>query len=182
MPQLGWHPHLNEPHSDSRPPRRSFKSENGPEADSGYQSRIGSPIFAWLFTSCARCESVYRCFVRVSSSMSSSRPVKETGWNATAVTLSMFSIPKRMMSPTWSLLMPLMIVTTSVTSTPCLWRFWIARSLTSYRLPTFRCWLFSFPTPSNWRYAKRSPASAACRANSGSCAKRMPLVAHCTEK
>ena len=58
MPQLGWQPHLNDPHSDSRPPSRSFRSESGPDADSGYQSRIGSPTDACAFTSCARCESV----------------------------------------------------------------------------------------------------------------------------
>ena len=58
MPQLGWQPHLNEPQSDSRPPSRSFRSEKGPEAESGYQSRIGSPMPACVFASCARCESV----------------------------------------------------------------------------------------------------------------------------
>src|SRR5712692_8123435 len=60
IPQLGWQPHLNDPHSDSKPPSRSFKSESGPDAESGYQSRIGSPIPAWVFASCARWESVYR--------------------------------------------------------------------------------------------------------------------------
>ena len=58
MPQLGWQPHLKEPHSDSSPPSRSLRSENGPDAESGYQSRIGSPMPACVFTSCARCESV----------------------------------------------------------------------------------------------------------------------------
>src|ERR1700682_2726045 len=43
MPQLGWQPHFNEPHSASSPPSRSFRSENGPDADRGDQSRIGSP-------------------------------------------------------------------------------------------------------------------------------------------
>ena len=111
---------MKEPQSDSIPPSRSFKSENGPEAESGYQSRITSPIPAWSFTSCARCESVYRCFVRVTSSMSSSRPVKEIGWKATVLILSMCWSANFTMSPTWSLFTPLMTVVTSVTSMPCL--------------------------------------------------------------
>src|SRR5664280_901300 len=113
------------------------------------QAGIGEPMPAWFFTSCARCDSVYRCFFRVSSSISSSRPVKETGWKETALILSMFRIANRMMSPTWSLLTVFTIVVTSVTSMPAAWRLSSARSLTSYRLPTPR-WAFgSFPTPSN---------------------------------
>src|SRR2546427_5624502 len=40
-PQLGWQPHFSAPHSESSPSSWSRRSENGPEADSGYQSRIG---------------------------------------------------------------------------------------------------------------------------------------------
>ena len=63
--------------------------------------------------------------------MSSSRPVKETGWNETALILSMFSIAKRRMSPTWSLFTLFTIVVTSVTSTPAACRLSSARSFTS---------------------------------------------------
>ncbi len=53
----------------------------------------------------------------------------------------------------------------------------MARCLTSKRLPTLRCEFASLVTPSNWRYASRSPASLAWRQNSRSCANLMPFVA-----
>src|SRR6202171_540449 len=62
MPQFGWQPHFNEPHSASSPPSRSFRSENGPDADRGYQSRIGSPIPACVFASWGRGGGGGRCF------------------------------------------------------------------------------------------------------------------------
>ena len=83
--------------------------------------------------------------------MSSSRPVKDTGWNEIALILSMFSAAKRMIGTTSSLLIVFTIVVTSVTSMPALFRFSIARSLTSKRLPTLRCELASLVVPSNWR-------------------------------
>ncbi len=58
----------------------------------------------------------------------------------------------------------------------------MARSFTSYRFAIFRWQLASFVTPSNWRYAMRRPASLHSFAKPGSCAKRSPLVAHCTAK
>ena len=63
--------------------------------------------------------------------MSSSLPVKETGWNDTVLTLSIFRIANWRISPTWSLLTPLMIVVTSVSVDAVLVGFSIARSLTS---------------------------------------------------
>ena len=58
MPQLGWHPHFIEPQSARSPISWSTRSENGPSADSGNQSRIGSVMPVCAFTSCARCDSV----------------------------------------------------------------------------------------------------------------------------
>ena len=56
-----------------------------------------------------------------------------------------------MMRPTCSLLMPLMMVITGMMSTPLAYRFSMARSLTSNRLPTLRCSLAALPMPSNCR-------------------------------
>ena len=42
MPQLGWHPHFNDPQSALDPCIRSVTSENALDADSGNQSRSGS--------------------------------------------------------------------------------------------------------------------------------------------
>ena len=58
MPQFGWQPHFRAPHSASSPSSWSRRSENGPEADRGYQSRSGSVMPSCFFTSCARWESV----------------------------------------------------------------------------------------------------------------------------
>ena len=55
------------------------------------------------------------------------------------------------MLPTCSLLMPFTMVTTGTMSTPDLYRFSIARSFTSNRLPILRWALAALPIPSNWR-------------------------------
>ena len=117
-------------------------------ADNGNQSRSGSVAPVCCLTSSARCDSVYRRSARVSSSMRSSRPVNDTGWNETKRSVAVLD-GELQMRPTWSsrwsddrddegddaraMKMP------------------IARSLTSKRLPTLRCALASSPTPSNCR-------------------------------
>ena len=58
MPQFGWHPHVRLPHSALGPWTRSAQSVNVPMNEIGNQSRTGSPMFIWFFTSCARCDSV----------------------------------------------------------------------------------------------------------------------------
>src|SRR2546425_4496026 len=59
--------------------------------------------------------------------MSSSRPVKDTGWNDTVLILSMLSMANRMIDPTcWSLIVLTMVVT-RVMSMPALCRFSMAR-------------------------------------------------------
>ena len=78
-PQFGWQPHFIVPRSAPGPWIRSVASEKADAAESGNQSRNGSSTPVCCFTSCARCDSVYRWRWRVSSSMSSSRPVSETG-------------------------------------------------------------------------------------------------------
>ena len=59
MPQFGWQPHLSEPHSALEAAEQVRQvARTGPSAESGNQSRIGSPMPACVFTSCARWESV----------------------------------------------------------------------------------------------------------------------------
>ncbi len=79
--------------------------------------------------------------------------------------------------PTSSLLRVFTTVTTGVMSMPAACMFSIALSLTSNRLVMWRCELDSLVTPSSWKYAMSKPASFAWNANSGSRAKRRPLVA-----
>src|ERR1700682_4184654 len=78
-PQFGWQPQLTEPHVASGPWERSANAENVLMSEIGNQSRVGSIFPIWLLTSLARCDSVYRCFMRRSGVISSSRPVKDTG-------------------------------------------------------------------------------------------------------
>src|SRR5579862_7757802 len=78
-PQLGWQPQLTEPHGASGPWERSANAEKVLIREMGNQSRVGSILPTCALTSLARCESVYRCFMRRSGVISSSRPVKETG-------------------------------------------------------------------------------------------------------
>ena len=87
-PQSGWQPQLSEPQSAPGPFSRSVTRDIELEADSGNQSRSGSVTPVWRFMSSARCESVYRLAWRSASVMSSSRPVKDTGWNDTKLILS----------------------------------------------------------------------------------------------
>ena len=58
MPQFGWQPHDRWPHSAAGPCARSAQSPNVPMNEIGNQSRVGSPMPVWFFTSCARCDSV----------------------------------------------------------------------------------------------------------------------------
>ena len=58
MPQLGWQPQESWPHSAAGPCARSAQSPNVPMNEIGNQSRVGSPMPVWFFTSCARCDSV----------------------------------------------------------------------------------------------------------------------------
>jgi hypothetical protein len=83
--------------------------------------------------------------------MSSSRPVKETGWKAGPPTLSWFSMQKSTIGPTVPLLSPFTMVTTGVILMPAACRLSIAIFLTSKRLAMWRCELASLVTPSNWR-------------------------------
>ena len=85
--------------------------------------------------------------------MASSRPVNETGWKLRNGIFLGLSSAKRTTAPTCSLFTPLISVITGTMSTPALYRFSIARSFTSNRLPTARCELASLPMPSNCRYA-----------------------------
>src|SRR5262249_16722842 len=55
--------------------------------------------------------------------MSSSRPVKETGWKETVLILSTFWIAKFRVSPTWSLFEPFAIVVSSLVSMA--WGCWV---------------------------------------------------------
>ena len=57
-PQLGWQPHVRLPHGASGPCTWSAQSVNVPMNEIGNQSRTGSPIPVWFFTSWARCDRV----------------------------------------------------------------------------------------------------------------------------
>ena len=57
-PQFGWQPHVSWPNSFSAPCVTSAQSVKLPMNEIGNQSRIGSPMPVWFFTSCARCDSV----------------------------------------------------------------------------------------------------------------------------
>ena len=57
-PQLGWQPQVRLPHSFSGPLAMSAQSVNVPMNEIGNQSRTGSPMPVWFFTSCARCDRV----------------------------------------------------------------------------------------------------------------------------
>ena len=76
MPQFGWQPQLNWPHSRFGPCTRSAQSEKVLMKEIGNQSRVGSPRPVWFFTSCARCRACSAAPSRRSSVMASSRPVK----------------------------------------------------------------------------------------------------------
>ncbi len=57
-PQFGWQPQVSWPNSFSAPCVTSAQSVKLPMKEIGNQSRIGSPMPVWFFTSCARCDSV----------------------------------------------------------------------------------------------------------------------------
>ena len=57
-PQFGWQPQVSWPNSFSAPCVTSAQSVKVPMNEIGNQSRIGSPMPVWFFTSCARCDSV----------------------------------------------------------------------------------------------------------------------------
>ena len=83
--------------------------------------------------------------------MSSSRPVKETGWKLTNAIFLGLSIANFTTVPTWSLFTLLTMVTTRMISMPASCMFSMARSFTSNRLPIWRWLLASLPMPSNCR-------------------------------
>ena len=58
MPQFGWQPQVSCPHSRSGPCTTSAQSVKVDMNEIGNQSRIGSPMPVWFFTSWARCDSV----------------------------------------------------------------------------------------------------------------------------
>src|ERR1700757_3141616 len=68
--------------------------------------------------------------------MSSSRPVKETGWKLTKEIFFGFSIANFTTEPTWSLFTLLTMVTTRTISMPASCMFSMARSFTSKKLPS----------------------------------------------
>src|SRR5579863_1049696 len=76
-PQLGWQPQLTEPQGASGPWERSAKAEKVLISEIGNQSRVGSILPTCALTSLAKCDRVYRCFMRRSGVISSSRPVKD---------------------------------------------------------------------------------------------------------
>ena len=57
-PQFGWQPQLSWPQLSCGPCTRSAQSVKVPMNEMGNQSRAGSPMPVWFFTSCARCDSV----------------------------------------------------------------------------------------------------------------------------
>ena len=57
-PQFGWQPQVSWPNSFSAPCVTSAQSVKLPMNEIGNQSRTGSPMPVWFFTSCARCDSV----------------------------------------------------------------------------------------------------------------------------
>ncbi len=75
---------------------------------------------------------------RRSSVISSSRPVKDTGWNEINEIFLGLSTANWMIGPTWSLLIPFTSVVTRTMSTPASCRLLIARSFTSNRFPILR--------------------------------------------
>jgi len=58
IPQFGWQPQLTLPHCVSGPCTRSAQSAKVAMKEMGNQSRVGSPMPVWAFTSCARWASV----------------------------------------------------------------------------------------------------------------------------
>src|SRR5947207_16007631 len=81
-PQLGWQPHLTYPQSAPGPWTRSAKSAKAPIRVSDNQSRVGSAIPTWHFTSFARFDHLYRWRRPRSGDVSCSRPVNQAGWNS----------------------------------------------------------------------------------------------------
>src|SRR6202021_1558078 len=94
--------------------------------------------------------------------MSSSRPVKLTGWKERKLIFFGLSRANSMMRPTCSLLMPLTMVVTGTMSTPASCRLWMAWSFTSNALPTLRCGLDALPIPSHWGVGVAETSLSGC--------------------
>ena len=114
--------------------------------------------------------------------MSSSRPVKLTGWNETTVTLSALSIANSTIGPTWSLLTPLTTVTPGTTSMPAAARFSIARQLDVEQVADLAVAVGRVADAVELQVGDAQAGLLGRMANSGSWAKRMPLVADCTRE
>ena len=82
----------------SSPRMELMSRENGVTQLSGNQSFTGSQMPVCSMTECAKSDCVKRFS---SSSEREMRPQKLTGWKLMALTTSMFSIARRMMSPIW---------------------------------------------------------------------------------